>query len=93
MDELTKYLQSIALDDVTDLNNASGGHSLVNGGGSGKTGGENKGVKDLEAHDRRFHPHGFDPSTDKCSLRENMGGVKEAKRSNRAMLLRRLILV
>lgn len=73
MDELNKYLQSIALDDVTDLNNASGGHSLVNGGGSGKTGGENKGIKDLEAHDRRFHPHGFDSSKNKCSLRENMG--------------------
>lgn len=84
MDELTKYLQSIALDDVTDLNNASGGHSLVNGGGSGKTGGENKGVKDLEAHDRRFHPHGFDPSKDKCSLRENMGvkGGEEKQSSN-----------
>lgn len=86
MDELNKYLQSIALDDVTDLNNASGGHSLVNGGGSGKTGGENKGIKDLEAHDRRFHPHGFDPSKDKCSLRENMG-VKggEGKQSSNAV--------
>ena len=29
-------------------------------------------LTDLEKHDRRFHPHGFDPRKDRCLFRERM---------------------